>query len=123
MTNYQAPSSPVDELRPARRGWPLVPRLVVAGLVSALLPCVLVLLAMQGVGARTSLWIAGLVPLPLLAAWAFLGRKRPASAWRSAAVLIGVVLTVLLSFLLGSVAITLATLLWQPTVVLPSPGG
>jgi len=123
VTIYQAPSAPVDEARPTARGWPLVPRLAGAGLASGLLPCLLVLLAMQGFGGRTSLWVASLLPLPLLAAWAFRGRKRPASTWRSAAELVGVVLTLLLCFLLGSVPITLATLLWQPTLVLPSPSG
>ena len=121
---YEAPTAAVAETASPPRRTRLLMRVLLACLISFVLPALLAFLGAQGLGSRAGLWALALMPLPALCTWAFLGRRKPSGVGRSIAVLVGIIFAVLLCFVFGSVVITMAALLWQPEVkvVLPQPG-
>lgn len=98
------------------------PRLLAACVGTAVLPAVLVLLAMNGIGTERVYWAATAVAFVLLGAWPFAARRR-AGAERSGVLLVGITTALLLGFLVGSVFATVGVSIWRPATGVAQPGG
>jgi hypothetical protein len=88
--------------------------LLASSIGAAVLPALLVLLDLKGIGSQPLYWTATAVSLALLCAWPLAASKARAGAGRTAALSVAVLTVLLLSFLAGSAATTLGVRTWLP---------
>ena len=104
------PSSHRDRSRTSRFGR----RLLASCIGAALLPAMLVLLDLRGIGSQPLYWALTAIALGLLCTWPLTARRAGAGAGRTAALAVAILTVLLLGFLAGSAATTAAVRTWLP---------
>lgn len=109
----QTPATPPS--RPGRANASRFGRRLLASCVSAaVLPALLVLLDLNGVGSQTLYWTATALSLALLCAWPLAASRARVGVGRSAALAVAILTLLMLSFFVGSAITTVGVHAWLP---------
>jgi len=111
------PPSHRDRSRTSRFGR----RLLASCIGAALLPAMLVLLDLRGIGSESLYWALTAIALGLLCAWPLAARRAQEGPGRTAALAVAILTMLLLGFLAGSAVTTVAVRTWLPQATTATP--